>query len=264
MEKEIVFEGKKLFYRINGSGKPVILLHGFGETGNVWDHQVAYLSSSFKLIVPDLPGSGSSEMPDDLSMENLAEAIHAIIHEENIDACPVIGHSMGGYVALALTAHYYNHVSALGLFHSTAYADTDEKKTTRRKGIDFIRQHGAFDFLQTSSPNLFSPHTKETNPALIKTFIDGLSSFTPDALTGYYEGMIERPDRTDVLTGTHSPVLFVIGEHDNAISPKDVLKQVHLPDRSFIHVLKQSGHMGMLEEKEKSNELLKEFLAFGK
>ena len=157
MEKKIIFEGKKLFYRVKGQGKPVILIHGFGETGNVWDQQVAYLSGYFRLIVPDLPGSSSSETPADLSMENLAEAIHAIIHEEDIDACPVIGHSMGGYVALALTEHYYNHVSALGLFHSTAYADTEEKKATRRKGIDFIRQHGAFEFLQTSSPNLFSP-----------------------------------------------------------------------------------------------------------
>ncbi|PZR21364.1 MAG: alpha/beta hydrolase [Citrobacter freundii] len=260
MEKQIVFEGRKLFYRITGTGKPVILLHGFGETGSVWDDQVAYLSSQFKLIVPDLPGSGASGAVDDMSMENLAEAIHTIIHEENIEACPVIGHSMGGYVALALTEHYYNHVSALGLFHSTAYADTEEKKATRRKGIEFIRQHGAFEFLQTSSPNLFSPHTKETRPELVKTFIESLRSFSPDALIAYYEAMIARPDRTDVLERTQAPVLFVIGEHDNAVPPNDVLKQVHLPGRSFIHVLKQSGHMGMLEEREKSEQVLEEFL----
>lgn len=261
MEKQIIFEGRKLFYRVNGQGKPVILIHGFGETGNVWNDQVAYLSPLFKLIVPDLPGSGSSETPDDMSMENLAEAIHSIIHEENIEACPVIGHSMGGYVALALTEHYYNHVSALGLFHSTAYADTEEKKETRRKGIDFIRRQGAFEFLQTSSPNLFSPNTKETKPDLISGFINGLRGFSQAALTGYYEAMINRPDRTAVLKRTQSPVLFVIGEYDNAVPPKDVLKQVHLPDRSFIHVLKQSGHMGMLEESALSGELLKEFLS---
>lgn len=258
--KEIKFDGKKLFYRVTGSGKPVILVHGFGETSDVWDKQAAFLSGSFRLLIPDLPGSGRSEAVEDMSMENLAESIHAIIHEEDIHACPVIGHSMGGYVALALAESYYNHVSALGLFHSSAYADSEEKKETRRKGIGFIRQHGAFEFLQSTSPNLFSKRTKEDSPELVKTFIEGLRSFRPESLIAYYEGMMARPDRTAVLRQLNAPMLFVIGEYDVAVSPDDSLQQSYIPAISYVHLLKHSAHMGMLEETDISNAILKEFL----
>jgi pimeloyl-ACP methyl ester carboxylesterase len=258
--KETRFDGKKLIYRVIGSGKPVILIHGFGETGEVWNNQAVFLSASFRVIIPDLPGSGRSEAVGDMSMENLAESIHTIIHEEDIHACPVIGHSMGGYVALALAESYYNHVSALGLFHSTTYADSEEKKETRRKGIGFVRQHGAFEFLQSTSPNLFSKHTKEGSPALVKTFIEGLRSFEAGSLIAYYEGMMARPDRTDVLRDLSVPVLFVIGEYDAAVSPDDSLQQSYIPAISYVHLLKNSAHMGMLEETDISNAILKEFL----
>jgi pimeloyl-ACP methyl ester carboxylesterase len=260
MNKHILYQQKKIYYKTHGDGKPVILIHGFGEIADVWDQQVEYLSKKFKLIVPDLPGSGKSEMIADMSMEGLAEVIHTIIHEENIEACPVIGHSMGGYILLALVEKYWNHVSAFGLFHSTAYADTEEKKATRRKGISFIQEHGPFEFLKTATPNLFSPVTKEKKPELINKQIDTLTNFSAESLVSYYEGMIRRPERLQVLTDSRVPVLFVMGKYDAAVPMEDGLKQCHLPQKSYIHVLHQSGHMGMLEEKDKSNRILEEFL----
>jgi pimeloyl-ACP methyl ester carboxylesterase len=263
-----------------GSGKPVVLIHGFGEDGKIWNNQApsnspagggpasaqsslienSLLRGKFKFIIPDLPGSGKSEMINDMSMEGMAEAIHSIIHEENIDACPIIAHSMGGYILLAFLEKYWNHVSAFGLFHSTAYADTEEKKTIRRKGIDFINQHGAFEFLQKNSPNLFSQKTKDENPELINEFIAGLHNFSAPALVSYYEAMIERPDRTEMLQNTTVPVLFIMGKYDNAVPLDDGLKQCHLPEKSYIYVLQNSGHLGMLEEIDKSNEILDKFL----
>jgi pimeloyl-ACP methyl ester carboxylesterase len=92
VDKTVLYQNKKIFYRNIGSGDPVMLVHGFGEDGNVWDKQVAYLKSAYHLIVPDLPGSGRSELINDMSMEGMAEVLHTIIHEENID--PVdLGHS---------------------------------------------------------------------------------------------------------------------------------------------------------------------------
>jgi pimeloyl-ACP methyl ester carboxylesterase len=267
MNKELLYQNKKIFYRINGSGKPVVFIHGFGENGNIWNNQSEYLKDNlpagkagFKLIIPDLPGSGQSEMIDDMSMEGMAEVIHSIIHEENIDACPVIAHSMGGYILLALVEKYWNHVSALGLFHSSAYADSEEKKAARRKGIEFINQHGAFEFLKTSTPNLFSQQTKDENPELITEFIAGLNNFSPAALVYYYEAMIQRPDRTKMLQKATVPVLFIMGKYDNAVPLEDGLQQCHLPEKSYIYVLRNSGHMGMLEEKDKCNEILEKFL----
>ena len=118
MNKQFQYQNKKIFRRIIGTGKPVILIHGFGEEATVWNNQVEFLKDKYQLIIPDLPGSGQSEMIDDMSMEGMAEVIHSIIKEENITSCPVIGHSLGGYITLTLVEKYPESVSAFGLFHS--------------------------------------------------------------------------------------------------------------------------------------------------
>ena len=260
VEKTVLYQNKKILYRSIGTGDPVMLVHGFGEDGKVWHKQVEHLKKKYHLIVPDLPGSGRSEMIADMSMEGMAEVLHTIIHEENIDRCTVIGHSMGGYITLALIESYWNHVNAFGLFHSSAFADTEEKKVTRKKGIEFIKQHGAFEFLKTATPNLFSPNSKLQITNSIDRFINSLKDFTPEALISYYEAMMSRPERTSILKNTKNPVLFIAGEHDNAVPLNDILKQCHLPEKSYFHVLKNSGHMGMMEETQNANRILEEFL----
>ncbi len=168
---------------------------------------------------------------------------------------------MGGYIALAFAKKYSHYLNALGLFHSTAYADSDEKKSMRKKGIEFIRKNGTLEFLKTTTPNLFSPISQEQKPGLIDEFIRGLDNFSIPAFVSYYEAMMQRPDSTELLKTTTLPVLFVLGEYDNAVPLQDGLKLVHLPEKSYIHILHQSGHMGMLEEEDKSNDLLKKFLS---
>ena len=97
-------------------------------------------------------------------------------------------------------------------------------------------------------------------PDSIATFIESLKDLTPQALIAYYNAMMDRPDRTSILKNTKNPVLFIAGEHDNAIPLNDVLKQCYLPEKSYFHVLKKSGHMGMMEETENANRRLEEFL----
>lgn len=260
MSKTLTYDSKKIYYQVFGTGNTVILIHGFGEDGDIWKQQAAYLSENFKVIVPDLPGSGKSEMIEDMSMESIAEVIHSIIHEEGIDACPVIGHSMGGYIALALAETYYNHVSALGLFHSTAFADSEEKKDARRKGIAFIQQHGAFAFLKNTLPNLYSPQSIDEKPGLIAEQTAAAHNFSAQSLVSYYEAMMNRPDRSNVLKENKIPVLFVMGKYDTAVPVADGLKQCHLPEKSYIHILQNTGHMGMVEEPNIANDILKKFL----
>lgn len=260
MNKTIFFKGKEIFYRIIGNGRPAVLVHGFGEDGEIWHNQVKFLQEKFKLIIPDLPGSGRSALIDDMSMEGMAEAILAILQEEKCTPCPVIGHSMGGYITLALAERHTEALTAFGLFHSSAFADSNEKKATRQKGIAFIQEHGAGEFLKTVTPNLFAPDSKTKIPELIQDLIERGNNFTPQSLVSYYQAMMQRPDRTDVLRKTAMPVLFIMGKYDNAVPMEDSLKQCHLPEKSYIHILAQSGHMGMLEEPDKCNRILEEFL----
>jgi pimeloyl-ACP methyl ester carboxylesterase len=265
-EKYISINNHSIFYRVEGNGKPVVFIHGFGEDGSVWDKQLDHLKNRFQFIIPDLPGSGRSEMIDDMSIEGMAEVIKKILDAESKAASPegfkgpLIGHSMGGYIVLAFAEKYPRLLNGFGLFHSTSYADTEEKKVNRRKGNEFIKQHGGFEFLKTAVPNLFSPNSKDEMPELIDEFITSLSNFRGDALVSYYEAMIQRPDRTAILKNATIPVLFIAGKFDNAVPLKDCLEQCHLPEKSYFHVLERSGHMGMMEETEKSNESLEKYL----
>ena len=303
MEKIISYQNKKIVYHTYGSGKSVMLVHGFGEDWKIWSQQTVFLKDKFHIIVPELPGTGESETIEDMSMEGMAEVLHAIIHEEmppqtppkeglrkaqgqlteksitkeksNLSespkvlppgedlggACTMIGHSMGGYITLALAEKYWNHLDAFGLIHSTAFADNEEKKSSRKKGIEFIKQYGAFEFLKTITPNLFSPDSQLQIADSINKHISNLAGFSPDSLIAYYHAMMQRPDRTDILKNTDKPVLFIAGTFDIAVPIEDSLKQCHLPVQCHFHVLKKSGHMGMMEEPEKINRFLEEFLS---
>jgi pimeloyl-ACP methyl ester carboxylesterase len=196
-------------------------------------------------------------------MEGMAAILDEIVQEELASAAAeklvMIGHSMGGYITLAYAQKYPDQLQAFGLFHSTAYADNEEKKATRRKGIGFIRENGAFEFLRTATPNLFSPGFRSENQAFVDSFIQGLNNFSPESLVYYYEAMMERPDRTDLLKNAKTPVLFILGEHDTAILLQDTLKLCSLPEKAYIHILRKSGHMGMIEEADLSNEILKKY-----
>ena len=257
--KRITHKGKILSYRTRGKGPKVLLLHGFGEDGSIWKEQYD-LFPQHQLIIPDLPGTGESEALEEVTIESLAGAVKAVIDAEGDEKAILIGHSMGGYITLAFAESYPGALRAFGLFHSTAFADSEEKKETRRKGIRFIQEHGAAEFLKTATPNLYSPSSREEHPEWVEEHLATTHNFSPDTLVSYYMAMISRPDRTAVLQESKVPVLFVMGRHDAAVPLQDVLKQCHLPRLSYIHILDKSGHMGMIEEKNKTAELLSVFV----
>jgi len=273
VEKNIRYQSSKIFYRTIGKGKPVILIHGFGEDGDIWNKQVGFLKGQFQLIIPDLPGSGHSELIKDMSIEGMAETIKVILTEEKIEQCTLIGHSMGGYITLAIAEKYPELLSSFGLVHSSAFADSEEKKSARLRSIEFINKNGAYDFLRTAIPGLFHPSGRSQRPdgfqqpddltpleESIEQLIEKGRSFTAEALVQYYQAMIGRPDRTHILKTFPRPILFIIGQHDNAVPFSQSLQQCYLPGQSHIHILRNSAHMGMWEETTPLNNFLLGFL----
>jgi pimeloyl-ACP methyl ester carboxylesterase len=259
-----------LFCRDQGSGHPVLLLHGFAEDGAIWDNQAAFLSPCCRLIIPDLPGSGrsaplscaTSEPPRAPSIEELAAGIKELLDRLRLEKCILIGHSLGGYIALAFAALYPERLHAFGLFHSTAYPDSDEKKAMRRKAIEFIRHNGSDAFIRQSTSNLFAAHTRDHHPELIGATIDKYAGFSSDSLIAYYEAMLARPDRTAILRQFDGPVLFIIGEDDAVIPLQQSLEQCYLPSVSHLHLVKNTGHEGMLESPGECNRILLDFIIF--
>jgi pimeloyl-ACP methyl ester carboxylesterase len=139
--KSITVEGKLISYIAAGGGNAVVLLHGFGVDSAAWNAQINYLQENYRVIAPDLPGIGVSEFTSDVSMEGVAAIVKEILDAEEIEQAAVIGHSLGGYIALAFAEKYPELLSGLGLFHSTAVADNEEKKASRKKGIAFTDKH---------------------------------------------------------------------------------------------------------------------------
>ena len=260
LHKNISYQNTNIHYSIYGSGKPVMLLHGFAEDSSIFDAQVNYLKENYLVIVPDLPGIGKSEMlkKENVELADYAAILKAIIDEEKINSFTLIGHSMGGYITLAYADKYAETLNGFGLFHSSAYADDEAKIATRKKAISFIAQNGTAAFLKTTIPNLFYNPEKSIDD--IKTLIEKGNSFSPEVLIQQYKAMIARPDTTSILKTFRHPILFIIGEHDKAISFEHSLQQSHLPQMAYVHILRNTGHMGMKEEPDLVNNFMGEFL----
>jgi pimeloyl-ACP methyl ester carboxylesterase len=167
---------------------------------------------------------------------------------------------MGGYITLAFAEKYPSLLSGFGLIHSTAFADNEEKKKNREKGIALMEEYGPFSFLKNTIPNLFGAKFKALYPEKVNSFIEAAAAFSKESLQQYYRAMMLRPDRTHVLLSNPLPVLFVMGTEDVAAPMEDVLKQVSLPNISYIHVLSHTGHMGMWEATEQMNDYILAFI----
>ena len=264
--KTITYQSSSIFYRIAGQGKPVVLLHGFAEDGDIWQHQIEFLKDHFTVIIPDLPGTGKSDMIAGMSIDGMADVIKEILIIElsqfPLQQAVLIGHSMGGYITLAFAEKYPQLLTGFGLVHSSAFADNEEKKAARLKSIEFIKDKGAYEFLKTTIPGLFLTDAAGLKPPdpYVSVLIEKGKKFTPEALIAYYQAMITRQDRTEVLKTFKGPVLFIIGEHDKAIPFDQSLQQCYLPEQSDVHILQNSAHMGMVEEKDNVNKALLNFI----
>lgn len=249
-------------YRDTEAGLPLMLVHGFPADGSLWDHQISALSGRFRLLVPDLPGSGASPEKTPLSIADMAEVLKAILDQEHIPACVVIGHSMGGYATLAFAERYPSRLKGYGLFHATAFADSPEKKAGRSRSMELMRRYGGATFLRQMMPTLFSAAFRKAHPEVLQSLVDRAEKAPSGALVGYYDAMRNRPDRTEILRQTPVPVLFVIGKEDTAAPPADVLKQVSLPSVSQVYLWEAVAHMSMLEKPELATEALEAFVTF--
>ncbi|MGZ5245624.1 MAG: alpha/beta fold hydrolase [Flavitalea sp.] len=262
MTDQISFESSlgTIKYFKAGSGNPVMLVHGFGEDSRIWENQVSILSQKYQLIIPDIPGSGNSPLMKEGSIENYARILKEVCDEEQISELVLVGHSMGGYISLAFAELFPGLLKGFCLFHSSAYADDEEKISTRRKGIEFIVKNGAAKFLAQAIPNLFSEDNRNKRSEIVQETIERYANFSEESLVQYYEAMIARPDRTKVLKTFKKPILIIAGKFDTAIPLEKCLEQAHLGSFSYIHICNNSGHMGMLEEPRDCNDALSKFL----
>ena len=252
-----------LFFSESGSdkpGTPLVLLHGFCETHEIWKHFQEELGKHFRVLCPDLPGFGKSPLPTgEISMESAAEALHDGLKKLKIAECILIGHSMGGYVSLAFLEKYPDMVEGVGLFHSTAYADSEEKKRSRHHVMAFVEKHGVKKYIDSFVPQLFYQKNREELQPEIEELLSIARTTPKESIIAYSRAMQERKDRLQILKHFKKPILYIVGEEDTSLTLADSKQQAGSLNNYEIHILEDTGHMGMYEKPEESLKAVKNF-----
>jgi 3-oxoadipate enol-lactonase len=251
--------GVTLACRDEGTGSPLVLIHGFCGSSAYWQKVIPELAKQYRVIAPDLRGHGESSAPDETcTMERLADDLVHLLDELSLPRVIMFGHSLGGYVTLAFAEKYPDKLSGFGLIHSTAFPDSTEGKANREKGMESIREHGIEPFIKALVPKLFAPEHVETMPEevrLVKTI--GLAT-DPMGAVHTLQGMRDRADRNHVLKNTSLPVLLVAGERDQIIPPERTFS-VEAPHVSR-ELIRSAGHMSMLETPDELIDVIRRFL----
>ena len=236
----------------NAAQPTIVFLHGFAESREVWTQFTRPFPAAYRLLTPNLLGHGTSLAPvPDFSMEAQARYVIDYLGRRNTtEPVLLVGHSMGGYVALALAQRYPERVAGLALINSSAYADTDEKRQAREKNISFVERHGVEKFMDSFVRPLFAPANRDRLPEA-RALLEEIGKATPETtLAGALRGMAARPDRTAVLRAARFPVLLVAGKHDVAVPLADSLAQAALAPVATALFLEGSGHLSYLEQPE--------------
>ncbi|CAM4456283.1 alpha/beta fold hydrolase [Paenibacillus tarimensis] len=226
----------------------VLLLHGYCGSSAYWKDVLPLLEQSVKVIAPDLRGHGSSSATEEetYTMESLADDVAGLLAEIGEKQAVVLGHSLGGYVALAFAERHPEMLHALGLVHSTPLPDTAEGKEKRDKAVEIIRTEGVEAFVEGLIPKLFAPsHLSVVADRVEQAKAIGRAT-DPQAAAACALGMKERPDRTEVLRGLDKPVLLLAGDEDQVIGRERTFT-AEGPNVEQV-LLKDSGHMSMAEQ----------------
>lgn len=253
---------QRVAYWTVGSGPTLVLLHGFCEDSSMWWPFAQPLAEDYQLIGIDLCGFGKSDVPEEPQISELAAVLKAVLDELSLPKAALIGHSMGGYIALAFAEAYPDSLTGLGLFHSHPYADSRPKQVNRQKSMEFVESHGVRPFAVQLSKKLFGYSFSDDHPDAIAHFVKRASSYPPEAVIAAAKAMKNRVDRSAVLEQLACPVLFIVGKEDRAIPKRKSIQQLILADFAIIHLWPEIGHMGMQEAPKQSLAAIREWLGY--
>lgn len=253
------YKNISLEYAETGKGTALVLLHGFLENSTMWDFFVEQYTKKYRVITIDLLGHGRTGCLGYVhSMEDMADAVHAVLTELRIRKALFMGHSMGGYVALAFAELYPDMVKGLVLQNSTALADSDERKANRDRAVAAVKQNYTA-FVRMSIANLFSEDNREKFAEDIEALKEQAVKTPVQGIVAALEGMKIRKDREVLLHFAPYPILLVLGKQDQSLVYNDHAGQAEGTPVQLVTY--PHGHMSHIESRDA---LLKETLVFFK
>ena len=256
--KQIIYKNIAISYSDIGTGTAVVLLHGFLENKTMWKDLAPKLAEKNRVISIDLLGHGDSDCLGYVhSMEENAEIVKAVLSNLKIRKTIIIGHSMGGYVALAFAELYPQFIKGLVLLNSTAKEDSDERKINRDRAIKAVKQN-YINFVRMSIVNLFSENNRDRlENEIEKVKFEALK--TPlQGIIASLEGMKIRKDRQFILKESNFPKMLILGKKDGVLIYNENMTQIKNTNAELITF--PDGHMSHIENKMDLEKVVLRFL----
>jgi pimeloyl-ACP methyl ester carboxylesterase len=256
--KTTIYKNTKIFFTDQGKGAAVVLLHGFLENQSMWNDFVPELAKKNRVITIDLLGHGKTDCIGYVHpMEDQADMVHHVLQELKIRKVVLVGHSMGGYIALAFAELYPEMMKGLVLQNSTSLADSDERKANRDRAIKAVKKDYS-TFVRLSIANLFSEDNRETMiDEIEKVKLEALK--TPlQGIVAALEGMKIRKDREVILHFAPFPILLILGKKDGVLNYDDNLTQIENTKVKLVTF--PDGHMSHIENEKELKIALSDFL----
>lgn len=262
MEGNVKFKDANLHYRDEGNGNAIVLLHGYLESMDIWGSFKDELARYYRVVTIDLPGHGKSDaVCETHTMEVMADAVEVILVHLEIGRAVITGHSMGGYVTLAFAEIFPEKTAGFCLFHSHGFADSEEKRANRNREIELVESGKKMQILKINIPRAFANENLGRFSAEVERSGKIALSTKEEGIVCALKGMKVRPDRRKVLMESVVPVLIIAGRKDNYINYGVYEQHFNLAPKTDVLILENSGHMGFIEEKEKSLEGILKFLS---
>jgi len=261
MTKKIRVRGIEMAYDVEGSGPPVVLLHGYPFNRSMWRDQVEALQATNRVIMPDLRGLGETEAtPEPATMNEMAEDVAALLDELKIDRVTLGGLSMGGYVALAFIRRFPLRVRALILADTRPQTDTEEGKLAREEQAQKVLEEGMSAITDLILKKSLTPATLAGRPDIVSRVREMIAKSNPLGAAAALRGMAVRSDQTHFLASILAPTLIIVGSEDQLTPPSDAELMRREIRGSRLVVIPGAAHVSNLERPAEFNHALTEFL----
>ena len=245
-----------LAYERAGKGVPLILLHGYPLNRTIWKDVLPFLTDIADVITPDLRGHGQSPIPEgEYSMETMAADVVALMDSLGIETAVIAGHSMGGYVTLALLKYFPERLIAAGMVACQATADSPEKHLARMESIEEIKLSGP----AAVTEGMLARLTRKED--ILPELAGILSAATTRGLIGTLAGIAKREDALERLRSIKTPLMVISGTEDLIIPRERSAEIVRSSPNAWWVEIPGSGHMPMMENPEATGLALRSLVA---
>ncbi|GAB5539696.1 MAG: alpha/beta hydrolase [Salibacteraceae bacterium] len=254
------FKGVDILFETHGKGPATVLIHGFLESKWMWKEFVPVLAQRNRIVLIDLPGHGQSDNIGYVhQMSEMAECVKSVLDSLKVRKATLVGHSMGGYVALAFAEMFPDNIRKLILYQSTARDDSKEKKRDRLRAMKLIKQNHK-SFIRQSIPMLFRPKNRTRFRSEINALKSEALKTSRQGIIAAIAGMKDRPNREIILKFAPYPIHIIAGDYDPRIPLSECIEQSQLSSTVSLHIIEGVGHMSYIEAEHETIELFRKLL----